>query len=298
MSAITTNPDEFIDHTTAMALEEKAKLQKHFTRFDIYFFLICTIVGVDTLGVVAAEGAQGFTWLIFLAVVVLRALRAADCRTRVGVHGGGRGVRLDAPGCGRLVAAVNAVFYWFSNPIWIGATLALLTIATVNQFFFSIGDNSWLFYLVGLAYIWFSVYSAILSFGIGKWIPTLGAWGRIFVLGLFVGQHDHLRVQERPQLPERRRVQADLRTVHRARARCCSSTTWASSCRAQRRRDEGPPEGRAVHRAPRRGHGDPALRAADPGGHRGASQGRDHGCRRLHDRGRGRLQRLRRRSRA
>ena len=87
---------------------------------------------------------------------------------------------------GRLVAAVNAVFYWFSNPIWIGATLALLTIATVDQFFFSIGNNSWLFYVVGLAYIWFSVYSAILSFGIGKWIPTLGAWARIFVLGLFV----------------------------------------------------------------------------------------------------------------
>ena len=78
------------------------------------------------------------------------------------------------------------MFYWFSNPIWIGATLALLAIATVDQFFFSIGDNSWLFYLVGLAYIWFSVYSAILSFGIGKWIPTLGAWARIFVLGLFV----------------------------------------------------------------------------------------------------------------
>ena len=35
MSAIT-NPGEFVDTTTAMALEEKAKLQKHFTRFDIY----------------------------------------------------------------------------------------------------------------------------------------------------------------------------------------------------------------------------------------------------------------------
>jgi amino acid transporter len=27
--------------------------------------------------------------------------------------------------------------------------------------------------------------AAILSFGIGKWIPTIGAWGRIFVLGFF-----------------------------------------------------------------------------------------------------------------
>jgi amino acid transporter len=185
VSAIT-NPDEFVDTTTAMALEEKAKLQKHFTRFDIYFFLICTIVGVDTLGLVAAEGAQGFTWLIFLAIFffVPYALLTAELGSAFPEEGGAYvWTRL---AFGRLVAAVNAIFYWFSNPIWIGATLALLTIATVNEFFFSIGDNSWLFYLVGLAYIWFSVYSAILSFGIGKWIPTLGAWARIAVLGLFV----------------------------------------------------------------------------------------------------------------
>ena len=47
------------DLITAAALEEKAKLRRHFGRFDIYFFLICTIVGVDTLGQVAVEGAQG-----------------------------------------------------------------------------------------------------------------------------------------------------------------------------------------------------------------------------------------------
>src|ERR1051326_2367005 len=50
------------------ALEEKKKLQKHFGRFDVLFFLICTLVGVDTIGSVAKSGAQGFTWLAFLAV--------------------------------------------------------------------------------------------------------------------------------------------------------------------------------------------------------------------------------------
>ena len=201
MSAIS-SPAEFLDHTTSMALEEKAKLQKHFTRFDIYFFLICTIVGVDTLGVVAAEGAQGFTWLIFLAVAffVPYALIVAELGSAFPEEGGAYvWTRL---AFGRLVAAVNAVFYWFSNPIWIGATLALLTIATVDQFFFSIGDNSWLFYLVGLAYIWFSVYSAILSFGIGKWIPTLGAWARIFVLGLFVVSTIIYAIKNGLSLPE------------------------------------------------------------------------------------------------
>ena len=34
---------------------ERQKLQKHFGRYDILFFLICTIVGVDTIASVAAE---------------------------------------------------------------------------------------------------------------------------------------------------------------------------------------------------------------------------------------------------
>ena len=58
--------DELVDHTTAAALEEKAKLQKHFGRFDMFFFLLCTLVGLDTLGAVASNGAQAFTWLVFL----------------------------------------------------------------------------------------------------------------------------------------------------------------------------------------------------------------------------------------
>jgi hypothetical protein len=38
------------DQVTTAGLEEKQKLRKHFGRFDIFFFLICTLVGLDTLG--------------------------------------------------------------------------------------------------------------------------------------------------------------------------------------------------------------------------------------------------------
>jgi len=177
--------EEFIDHTTAAAMAEKAKLQKHFTRFDIYFFLICTIVGVDTLGQVASNGAQGLTWLIFLGFFFFLpyALLTAELGAAFTEEGGAYvWTRL---AWGRLVAAVNAIFYWFSNPIWIGATLALLTISAVQTYFVSFSNGGVVYYLVGLAYIWFSVWSAILSFGVGKWIPTLGAWCRMAVLGLF-----------------------------------------------------------------------------------------------------------------
>jgi len=45
---------------TSAAVEEKKKLQKHFGRFDLLFFLICTLVGIDTIGSVSKNGAQGF----------------------------------------------------------------------------------------------------------------------------------------------------------------------------------------------------------------------------------------------
>ena len=54
--------------TTATALREKSKLRRHFRRFDVFFYLICTVVTIDTIGAVASNGAQGFTWLIFLGV--------------------------------------------------------------------------------------------------------------------------------------------------------------------------------------------------------------------------------------
>ena len=38
-------PSDVVDITTSAAVEEKKKLRKHFARFDILFFLVCTLVG-------------------------------------------------------------------------------------------------------------------------------------------------------------------------------------------------------------------------------------------------------------
>ena len=174
-----------VEYTTTAAAEEKAKLQKHFSRFDIYFFLICTIVGVDTLGQVAQNGAEGLTWLLVLAVLffIPYAFLTAELGAAFTEEGGSYvWTRL---AWGRFIACINAVFYWFSNPVWIGGLLVLLTLEAVDTYFFDISQGGFLWYLVGPIYIWFSVWSAILSFGIGKWIPTLGAWCRMFLLGGF-----------------------------------------------------------------------------------------------------------------
>jgi hypothetical protein len=54
--------------TTRATQVEKGKLQHHFRRFGVFFYLICTVVTIDTIGAVASHGAEGFTWLLFLAV--------------------------------------------------------------------------------------------------------------------------------------------------------------------------------------------------------------------------------------
>ncbi len=187
-------PADLIDVTTAAALEEKKKLQKHFARFDILFFLICTLVGVDTLGAAASNGAQAFTWLIFLAVFffIPYALLTAELGSAFPEEGGPYvWTRLSF---GRRVAAVNALIYWISNPIWVGGLLGITALTAFQEFFNHgntlpgakvLGSATVLDVIFLLAFIWFTVVAAILSFRIGKWIPTIGAFVRMTVLGFF-----------------------------------------------------------------------------------------------------------------
>jgi amino acid transporter len=178
-----TATDELVEHTTVAALEEKAKLQKHFGRFDMLFFLLCTLVGLDTLGAVANNGAQGFTWLIFLALVffVPYALLTAELGSTFTEEGGSYiWVKL---AFGRFTAAIQSVLYWLSNPIWLGGSLTITAVATFGEFFTPLGSVTK--YVFALAFIWIAVWAAILSFSIGKWIPTIGAGVRVVVLGFF-----------------------------------------------------------------------------------------------------------------
>lgn len=169
--------------TTAAAQEEKSKLQKHFGRKDVFFYLICTLVGLDTIGSVSKSGAQGFTWLAFLGLFffVPYALLTAELGSTFTEEGGPYiWARL---AFGRPVAAVSALLYWVSNPIWLGGTLTISALTAISAFFHPL-KGSW-YYLFALLFIWGTVLSAVLSFRIGKWIPIIGAWARMVVLPFF-----------------------------------------------------------------------------------------------------------------
>jgi len=94
---------------TASALREKSKLRRHFRRFDMFFYLICTVVTIDTIGAVASNGAQGFTWLIFLGVFFFLpyALAVAELGSAFPQEGGP--YVWSRLAFGRPVAAVNSV---------------------------------------------------------------------------------------------------------------------------------------------------------------------------------------------
>ena len=121
--------------TTAAAAIERSKLQRHFGRLDILFFLICTIVGVDTVANVAQGGGQAFTWMMVFAVVffVPQALLFSELGTAFPKEGG--------PYCwtrlafGHLAGAVNNFLYWITNPVWIGGSLTISCIGAVQVFF-------------------------------------------------------------------------------------------------------------------------------------------------------------------
>ena len=175
-----------LDTMTAAAALERQKLQRHFGRFDILFFLICTIVGVDTIATVAQGGGQAFTWMMVFAVVffVPQALLFAELGSAFPQEGGPYfWTRL---AFGHLAGAVNNFLYWITNPVWIGGSLTITCITAV-EVFFNHGANvsTVVWFVIALVFVWLSIVAAITSFSVGKWLPTAGAMARFVVLGLF-----------------------------------------------------------------------------------------------------------------
>src|ERR1700760_1414477 len=171
---------------TEAAEAESSKLQRHFGRFDILFFLVCTIVGVDTIASVASSGGEAFTWMLVFAIVffIPQALLFAELGTAFPQEGGPYlWTRL---AFGHLAGAINNFLYWVTNPVWLGGTLAFSAITAI-QVFFNHGNSfstPW-FFVITLIFIWVSVLAAIMSLSKGKWLPTAGAFARFILLGFF-----------------------------------------------------------------------------------------------------------------
>lgn len=168
---------------TAAASVERGKLRRVVGRGDTLVLMLCALVGLDTIGAVSTAGAQAITWIavLGLAFFVPYAMLTAELGAAFPEEGGPYVWTKLA--FGRLTAAVTSVFYWITNPIWLGGTLSITAVSTFSAFF--IGLHGAGKYVFSLVFIWVAVTSAVLSFRVGRWIPIVGAWVRVVLLGGF-----------------------------------------------------------------------------------------------------------------
>ena len=160
---------------TAFAASQKQHLQKTLGRFDMVFFTVAVIVGLDLIGQAASNGYEAFTWCFVLVVLFLLpyGLVMAEAGSAFTAEGGPyEWVKL---ALGRFTAALNTIFYWVTNPLWVGGSLAFIGTEAWSSGISGIGSGTPSDYLFKVAFIWITITAAIVSFRIGKWVPTLGA---------------------------------------------------------------------------------------------------------------------------
>jgi amino acid transporter len=174
-----------IEHTTALALEEKGKLIKSLRRFDMVFFTVCAFVGLDTLGSVASNGPEGFLWLLILALLFVMPYMLLMSEVGAAFTQEGGPYEWTKMAFGRLNGGIAAILYWVTNPLWVGGSLAFISTDAWRANVFKIGSGTAGDYVFKLIFIWISIGVAIASLRYGKWIPNFGAILRGIVLGFF-----------------------------------------------------------------------------------------------------------------
>ena len=181
--------------TSEAALEEKKKLRREFNAFDMIFYTISALIGLDTLGAFSANGEQALTWMVIAALTFLLpyGLLTAEIGSTFTQEGGMyEWCKLAG---GRVFAALGAMLYWISNPLWVGGSLAVGAIAAIKLFWF--GSLSYTFggntttdaiveIIIALVFIWGVTWSAITSLKFGKWISVFGSYVKLALLIIFV----------------------------------------------------------------------------------------------------------------
>ena len=169
--------------------QERTKMRKVLTRFDIVFFTIAAFISLDTIAVTAAYGAgQTFFWLIVVLLVWLLpyGMIVAELGSTFPVEGGP--YVWPRMAFGRLAGALTSTFYWMSNPVWMGGTLAAAVVTTINTFYLNpkhpMGTLPSI--VVGVAVVWAIVGLSLVELKWGKWTGILGTIVRLSMLAIFL----------------------------------------------------------------------------------------------------------------
>ncbi len=178
------------DHATHALGEERKKLKKVLTRFDLICFTIAAFISIDTIAATAAYGGgQTIIWILFAMVLYLipSGLIVAELGSTFPVEGGP--YVWPRMAFGRLPGAITATFYWMSNPTWIGGTLAGTVVATLASGLMlnrSGGFSTFWSIIIGLAVTWAIVGLSIIEVKWGRWTGIIGTFVRVALVGIFL----------------------------------------------------------------------------------------------------------------
>jgi len=169
--------------------QERDKLKKSLRRIDLVFITLAALIAIDTIAVTAAVGmGQALVWLAVLIVVYLvpYGMIVSELGSAFPYEGGPYvWTRL---AYGRLAGAYTATFYWMSNPVWVGSTVAAVVVAAVNSFFLSSNHplGTWGSIAVGLGVVWACTALSWIELRWGKWAGAIGTIVRLLTWAIFI----------------------------------------------------------------------------------------------------------------
>ena len=162
-------------------------LNRSLRRFDIMAMSVAAVISFDVIGQIATGGGEAVTWVGVVAAVFLLpyALIFAETGAAFPQEGGPYvWVKLSF---GRAAAALTTMFYWVTNPVWLGGSLAFVAAQAWDGFVFPLGSGTVADYLFKLIFIWAAILTAVVSLRRGKWVTTAGAAAKVFTLAVFTG---------------------------------------------------------------------------------------------------------------
>lgn len=167
--------------------ELSGRLQRNLGRLDIIFLTIAATISIDTIGQIASSGGtEAFTWtaVIVLTFLVPYGLVMAELGSSFPQEGGPYvWVRL---AFGRFWASLSTMYYWITNPVWLGGSLTFLAATTWSTYLVRTHEGGAGDYVFKLGFIWLAILSAIVSLRYGKWLLNVGAVLKVGLVALFV----------------------------------------------------------------------------------------------------------------
>jgi len=176
-----------MDTTDAEPEGHRTVLRKTLGRLDIVFLAVAAVIGIDLIAQIGAiGGAEAFTWAVVIAITFLLpyALVTAELGSTFREEGGPYiWVRM---AFGKLAAAVSTMYYWITNPIWLGGSLVFISAATWDAYIQPLVSGSLGDYAFKFVFVWLAIGTAIIGLQYGKWIVAAGAVCKVAFIVFFV----------------------------------------------------------------------------------------------------------------